>query len=105
MTLKKKVLSSERFKILYNIERIKRSTKISDRLDKYDLKNTWQRKKVCLRVKHQWKSNYFSWKDKTEICTCKFYKETVENSSYFNKENVFTIRNKKKKMIKRPLIG
>ena len=40
MTLKKKVLSSERFKTLFNIESIKRSTKISDRLDKYDLKNT-----------------------------------------------------------------
>ena len=26
----------------------------------------------------------------------KFYKQTVQNISYFNKENVFTIRNKKK---------
>ena len=49
MTLKKKALSSERFKTLLNIERIKRSKKISDRLDKYDLKNTGQRKKVCVR--------------------------------------------------------
>ena len=35
----------------------------------------------------------------------KFCKQTVQNVSYFNKENVFTVRNKKKKMIKRPIIG
>ena len=47
MTLKKKALSSERFKTLFNIEKIKRSKKISDRLDKYDLKIQDKEKKFA----------------------------------------------------------
>ena len=43
--IKKKSLTSEQFKTLFNFERIKRSKKISDRLDKYDKNNKLQKRK------------------------------------------------------------
>ena len=50
--IEKKALSSERFKTLFYIERLKRSKKISGRLDNYEPKeNTRQRKKSGVRSK------------------------------------------------------
>ena len=45
--------------------------------------NNW-RKSIC-----------FSWKNKEKSAPGKFYKQSVENVSYFNKETVFTVRKKK----------
>ena len=47
--IENKALSSELFKTLFNIERIKRSKNISNRLNKHDQKKYRTKKKGCVR--------------------------------------------------------
>ena len=45
--IKRKSLSSEKFRTLFNFHRIERTKKIHDRLDRYDKKNTVRKRKNC----------------------------------------------------------
>ena len=45
--IKRKSLSSEKFRTLFNFHRIERTKKIHDRLDRYDKKNTGRKRKNC----------------------------------------------------------
>ena len=95
----KKTLSSERFKTLINIERIKRSKKISDRLDKHDQKNAKRKTKKKKAKKKRLRGELnvdekvliLAERMRKKSASGKFYKQTVQNISYFNKENMFTI--------------
>ena len=65
--IEKKALSNKRFKTLFNTEKIKRSKK-------------YQVLILAERIRKK-------------SAPGKFCKQTVQNISYFNKENVFTVRN------------
>ena len=77
--------------------------KVSDRLDRYDKKN-YSRKKKKLRQKLDIGKKYYCqlkelkrnlhWELK-RYPPCKFYKQTVQNISYFNKEKIFIITHKR----------
>ena len=90
----KKPLSSERFKTLFNIEMIKRSEKIWDRFDKYDqIKYSIKKKRLREELHVGAKVLILARRIRKKSALGKFYKQTAQNTSYFNNENVFTIRN------------
>ena len=43
--VEKRALESERFKVLYNMHRLKKTNKLNQRQDRYDKKNTWENEK------------------------------------------------------------
>ena len=96
--VEKKSLSGEQFKTLFNSKRIERSKKIFDRLDRHDQKK-YAAKKRKLHENLNIGKKVFVLAERTnkKSASGKFYKQTVQNFSYFNKKTVFTIRNKKKK--------
>ena len=103
--LKKKSLSSQKFRIVFNFEWIKKS-KVAKRLDKLG-KKLYEHKKRKLRESLHLgeKVLLVAEKIKKKSATRKFYKSSVQNISFFNKEKVFVISNKKKYRWKYILLG
>ena len=97
MKLKKKSLSSERFRTLFNFHRIKKTKVVNNRLDRYNEKkykakrrklreNLSVGEKVLVLAEGIWKKS----------APGKFYKQSVQNISYFNEEKTFSIRKNQK---------
>ena len=97
MKLKKKSLENQQFRTEFNFEHIKISKKTSDRLDRYH-KKLYSRKKKKLREELNVGEKVLILAERLQRKSApgKFYKQTVQNISYFNKENIFIIRNKTK---------
>ena len=95
--IEKKSLSSERFRTLFNFHWTERTKLVNDSLDTYDKKKYKAKKKKVKRTfKNWWGSLSFSRKNSKKSAPGKFYKQSVQNISYFNKEKTFsTERNKK----------
>ena len=95
--IEKKSLENQRFRTELNFEHIKTSKKNSDRLDRYDRKfYSRKKKKLCEELNVGEKVLILAERLKKKSVLGKLYKQSVQNISYFNRENVFIITNKKK---------
>ena len=91
--LERRALSNERFKTIFNMKRIEKTQGLHHRLDGYD-------KKIYSSKKKQLKENLSIGEKvyvlveriKKKSASGKFYKQSVQNISYFYKEKMFTIR-------------
>ena len=88
--IEQEALKSERFRILFN-------KKLHGRLERYDEK-VYQRKRKKLREKLNVGERVYVLAERIRKKSApgKFYKQTVQNISYFNKETVYLIRQGKK---------
>ena len=89
-------LSSKRFRISFNFDRLKKSKQVSNRLDKYD-KVLYSRKKKKPRENLDIGKNILLLAEgiKKKSAPGKLYKSSAQNISYFNKERLFAISSKK----------
>ena len=92
-----RALKIEKFTTLYNMHRIEKTGKLNIRMDRYDQKKYSKKKKLQQDLKIDEKVNLLAERIKTKSAPGKFYKQSVQNISYFNKEMVYIIR--KKQMI------
>ena len=104
--IESKSLNSERFKTLFNMHRIEKTSKLNDRLDRYD-KKIYQRKRKKLRENLKVGERVYILAEsiKKKSAPGKFYKQSVQNISYFNKETVYIIRKKQKNRWNNVLLG
>ena len=81
-----------------NLKRTKQSKKVSDRLDRYDQRKYTNKKRKRERENLDVgeKVLVLDERIKKKSAPGKFYKQTIQNISYFNKKTVFTIRHKQK---------
>ena len=95
--IEKKSLENQQFRTEFNFEHIKISKKTSDRLDRYH-KKLYSRKKKNLREELNVGEKVLILAERLQRKPApgKFYKQSVQNIFYFNKENIFIIRNKRK---------
>ena len=93
-----KYLNNEQFKTAFNFESIKtKSKQIFRKLQKYNKKIHSQKKKQFRELLNIGENVLVTAeKIKKKSAPGKFYKQTVQNISYFNKENIFVITNEKK---------
>ena len=90
--IEEKFLSSQRFRTLFNFERIERSKNVLDRLRKYGRKRyAVKKKKIHNSLEIDEKVLALAERIK-KLVPEKFYKQTFQNIPYFNKKTVFTIR-------------
>ena len=89
--IESKSLSNERFKTLF-----KKTSKLNARLDRFD-KKIYQRKRKKLRENLNVGERVYilAKRIKKKSTPGKFYKQSVQNNSYFNKETIYIIRKKK----------
>ena len=86
----------EKFKTLFNMHRLERSAKLHDRLDRYDDKiYERNRKKLSEKLNVGKRAHVLAERIKKKSAAGKFYKETVQNISYFNKKTFYTLRKRK----------
>ena len=92
-----KSLDSKKFKTLFNRHRLEKTEKLADRLARYDDK-IYDRKRKKLREKLNVGQRVYVLAEriKKKSALGKFYKETVQNISYFNKETIYTVRKRKR---------
>ena len=95
--IEQEALKSERFRILFNMRRLEKTEKLHGRLERYDEK-VYQRKRKKLREKLNVGERVYVLAERIRKKSApgKFYKQTVQNISYFNKETVYLIRQRKK---------
>ena len=93
--VEKRSLKSERFRTVYNMHRLEITDKINIRQDRFDKKKyKKKRKKLRENLKVGEKVCVLAEWIKKKYAPGKFYKQSVQNISYFNKDNVFTIHKK-----------
>ena len=79
------------------MHRLERTNKINQRQDRYDKKKfVRKQKKLTEEVFIGEKVYVLAERIKKKSAPGKFYKQSVQNISYFNKDTVFTIRKKHK---------
>ena len=91
--IERQSLASEQFRTLFNMQRIEKTQKLRARLDRYDKK--WcsaKRKKLREELLNGIKELFLAKRIKKKDATGKFYKQSVQNISYFNKDRTFIIR-------------
>ena len=71
--------------------RLEKSEKLANKLDRYG-DRIYERKRKKLREKNVY---VLAERIKKKSAPGKFYKETVQNISYFNKETVYIVRKRK----------
>ena len=91
--VEKRELQSERFRTVYNMHRLEKTDKLNQRQVRYD-KEKYDRKQKRLRENLNIieKAYVLVERIKTMSTLRKFYKQLVQNMSYFNKDTVLTIR-------------
>ena len=97
--IEKKSISNERFRTFFNMHQIERAKLIHDRLNSFD-KKKYDRKKKKLRENLNINKNVWFWQrelEKNQVWES-FYKQSVQNISYFTRKN-FSLE-KRKKLIK-----
>ena len=91
-----RALKSARFRTVYNMHRLEKTNKLNQRLDRYDKKKYGRKKKKLTENLRIGERVYdLAERIKKKSTPGKFYKQSVQNISYFNKETVFTGRKKK----------
>ena len=88
-------LASESSKTIFNMHRIYKTKRVHERLDRYDRKR-YTSKKWRLRedLMIGEKVLILAERIKKKDASGRFYKQSVQNISYFNKERTFVIRKK-----------
>ena len=90
--IESKSLNSERLKTLFNMHRIEKTSKLNDRLDRCDKKiHQRKRKKLKENLKVGERVYILAERIKKKSAPGKFYKQSVQNISYFNKETFILI--------------
>ena len=94
--VEKKSLDSEKFKTLFNMHIMEKSKKLANRLDRYNHR-FYERKRKRLTEKLDVAERVYVLAEriKKKSTPGKFYKGTVQNISYFNKETVYIVRKRK----------
>ena len=88
-------LKSERFRILFNTHRTEKTQKLRARRDRYDRKCYMaKRKKLRENLIIGEKVLVLAERIRKKDAPGKFYKQSVQNISYFNKQRTFMIRRK-----------
>ena len=96
--IKSRALKSERFRTLHNMHRIEKTGKLNIRMDRYDqTKYSKKRKKLRENLNIGERVYVLAERIKKKSAPGNFYKQSVQNISFFNKDTVYTIR--KKQMI------
>ena len=91
--IEKRSLAGERFKTVFNMHRIDKTQKLHRRLDRYDvMKYSAKRKKLRDELFVSEKVLVLTERIKKKAAQGKFYKQSVQNISYFNKDKTFIIR-------------
>ena len=93
--VEKKALKNERFRTVYNMHRLDRTQKLNIRQGRYD-KQKYLRKRKKLRDKLNIGERVYVLVEriKKKSAPGKFYKQLVQNITYFNKGTIFTVRRK-----------
>ena len=90
---------SKKFRTLYNTHRIEKTDKLNLRIDRYDQKKySKKRKKLRENLNISERVYVLAERIRKKSAPGKFYKQFVQNTSFFNKDRVYTIR--KKQMIR-----
>ena len=90
-----KSLSSEQFRTKFNLDRIKNSKQIANRLDKYDKKFIQEKPQLCEPLNIGENVLVMAEQIKKKSEPGKFYKQSVQNISYFNEDKIFVITYKR----------
>ena len=95
--IEKKSLFSERFRTLFNFHRTEKIKLVNSRLDRY-AKKKYKAKRRKFRENLNVDGNVLVLAERIrkKLESGKFYKQSVQNISYFNKEKTFSIRKKQK---------
>ena len=95
--IEKKSLFSERFRTLFNFHRTEKIKLVNSRLDRY-AKKKYKTKRRKFRENLNVDGNVLVLAERIrkKLESGKFYKQSVQNISYFNKEKTFSIRKKQK---------
>ena len=93
--VERKALPSERFRTAYNMYRLENVRKFNLRQDGYDKKKYDKKRKKLREDLYIGEKVYvLAERIKKKSTPGKFYKQSVQNIIYFNKDTVFTIRKK-----------
>ena len=93
--IEKRSLAGERFKTIFNMHSIEKTKRLHDRLDRYDKKRySAKRKKLRQNLMIGEKVLVLAERIKEKATPGRFYKQSVQNISYFNKDKTFIIRKK-----------
>ena len=93
--IEKKTLASEKFRTVFNKKRLEKTGKVHRWQDKYDEKKySKKRKKLREDLLIGEKVYVLAERIKKKGAPGNFYKQSVQNRSYFNKDIIFTVRNK-----------
>ena len=88
-------MSSERFRAVFNKQRLEKTQKLNQRQDRYDRKKySKKRKKLRDDLFIGERVYVLAGRIKKKSAPGKFYKQSVQNISYFNKDTIFTVRKK-----------
>ena len=91
--IERRSLSGEPFKTVFNMHRLEKTRKIHHRLDDYDIKRYFtKRRKLRDKLSIGEKVYARAERIKKKSAPGKFYKQSVQNISYFNKDKTFIIR-------------
>ena len=91
--IKRRSLASEHFKTIFNMHRKEKTKKIHHRLHDYDVKKySTKRRKLRNELFTGEKVYILTGRIKKKSVPGKFYKQSVQNISYFNKDKIFIIR-------------
>ena len=90
--IEKKTLSSGRFRTVFNMHRIDKTNLLHERLDKYDKKKySAKRRKLRENLSTGEKVLVLAERIKRKPAPGKFYKQSVQKITYFNKDKTFSI--------------
>ena len=94
--VEKRALESKKFRTVYNMHRLEKTHKLSQRLDSYN-KKKYSRKRKKLRDGLYIGERVYILAERIRKKNApgKFYKQSVQNVSYFNIDTVFVIKKKK----------
>ena len=90
--IEQRSLANEHFKTVFNMYRIERTQGLLRRLDDYDKKKcSAKKKKLREDLSIDGKVYVLAERIKKKSAPGKFYKQSVQNMSYFNKDKIFAI--------------
>ena len=91
--IERRALSNERLKTIFNINKLEKTQRLHRRFDDYDAKKySVKKKKLRDELFNGEKVFALAERIKKKSAPGKFYKQPVQNISYFNKEKMFVIR-------------
>ena len=90
--IEQRSLAGERFKTIFNMHRLEETQKLHCRQDAYDIRRQSEEKKLRDELFVGEKVFVLAERIRKKAAPGKFYKQSVQNTSYFNKEKTLIIR-------------